>query len=136
MQDVRQVVVLSGGTVTLKAWGANVADGYLLDLLRFTALIGAWAESGLTAQDASEFETGELEQPRILEVFDRLAVASALTPLPRPLSYRDLLTLAGAMWALNDEELQEAAGKLTALTSRARHRINRIQASQGRPTGP
>ena len=143
MQHVRQVVTLSGGSVTLKAWGANVADGHLLDLLTFTALIGGWAQAGLTAGDTPTFDTGELEQPRLLTVFDRLAEASALTPLPRPLSYRDLLTLAGAMWELNDVE--DAAGKLMALTSRAQHRMDRIRqmekhrqapASQGHPTPP
>lgn len=122
---VRQTVHLSGGAVTLRAWGAHVADGYLLDLLTLTATLGVLRD------EWQEWRRGDVERP-VWAAFWRLVHASLDgCTLPERVTWGDRLALLDAMWQLND--LEAAEGKLTALTQRARRMLARL--SQGQTSG-
>ena len=45
MFPIRQTVTLTGGSVTLHAWGADVADAHLFDLLTFTSTLSVIREN-------------------------------------------------------------------------------------------
>ncbi|WP_027459264.1 hypothetical protein [Deinococcus murrayi] len=124
MHPIRQLVQLSGGTVTLRAWGAHVADAHLLDLLTLTVTLGQMREGW------HEWRRGDVE-PGVWAAFWRLVHASLDgCPLPERLTWGDRLALLAAMWDLND--LEDADPKLTALTRRAQRMLTRL--SQGRAT--
>ncbi|WP_019585221.1 hypothetical protein [Deinococcus apachensis] len=126
MLPIRQTVRLSDGTVVLHAWGADVADALLTDLLTLTLTLGALRD------EWQAFTRGDIED-RVWAAFWRLVQASLKgAPLPRPLTWADRLALLDAMWHLNDEEASQ--GKLTALVSRAQRLLHR--ASQGHLTTP
>ncbi|MFK7601888.1 hypothetical protein ACI3L1_06715 [Deinococcus sp. SM5_A1] len=123
---IRQNVRLSGGTVTLRAWSCSVADSYLSDMLTLTVTLGTLRD------EWHAFKRGDLE-PGVWASFWRLVHASleAGSALPQPLNWNDHLELLTAMWELNDVE--EAAGKLMALTQRSARLLTRIQ---GQTTAP
>lgn len=124
MHPIRQLVQLSRGTVTLRAWGAHVADAYLLDLLTVTATLGQLREAW------HEFRRGDVEAP-VWAAFWRLVHASLDgCALPEQLNWRDRLALLSAMWDLND--LGDADPKLTALVRRSQRLLTRL--SQGQAT--
>lgn len=122
---IRKTVQLSGGAVTLRAWPATVADAHLLDLLTLCATLGQMRE------EWQEFTPGDVE-PQLWPAFWRLAEASleAGSRYPAPLSWLDCLTVLNAMWELND--MEEAEGKLKALSSRAVRLLKRTREAQGR----
>lgn len=126
LYPIRKNVRLSGGTVTLRAWPATVADAHLSDLLTLTVTLGALRD------EWQAFHRGDLE-PGVWAAFWRLVHASleAGSALPRPLTWNDRLELLTAMWELNDVE--ETAGKLMALTQRSAQLLTRIQ---GQTTPP
>ncbi|MDR6753422.1 hypothetical protein [Deinococcus soli (ex Cha et al. 2016)] len=130
MLPVRRVVVLSQGTVTLFAWGADVADGHLHDLLIFTSTLGELRD------DWGAMETSDVE-PRVWSGFWRLVRASLRGQELPETNWNDRIALAAAMWELND--LEAAQGKLTALIERADRRSLRLyqmQLEQGHKTTP
>lgn len=126
---VRDTIQLSGGSVTLRAWPATLADAHLMDLLTLTATL-------THLQDQWEdYQRRDIEPP-IWAAYWRLVHAS-LEPgstLPERLTWRDRLALLTAMWELNS--LEDAEGKLTALRSHATRLMARIQSAQGRTTPP
>lgn len=120
MLQLSQHVTLSGGTVTLRAWGAHVADGLLIDLFTVTSTLGAmrdhWAEFGRV--DA---------QRTVWAAFRRLVEASLDgCSLPPTLTWNDRLLLLEGMWELNDLEVSEK--RLAGLTKRAQQMHRRRQA--------
>ena len=125
MLPIRQSIRHSAGSVTLRAWPETVAEAHLADLLTFTATLGALRE------DWHEFAREDMESG-VWAAFWRLVQASLErgAALPRPLTWDDRLTLLTAMWDLNS--LEDAEGKLTALTQRAARMVARL--SQGLPT--
>ncbi|MCD0175208.1 hypothetical protein IHN32_04500 [Deinococcus sp. 14RED07] len=130
MLPVRRVVVLSQGTVTLFAWGADVADGHLHDLLIFTGTLGELRD------DWGAMETGDVES-RVWGSFWRLVRASLRGQELPETNWHDRMALTSVMWDLND--LEAAQGKLTALIERADRRSLRLyqmQLEQGRKTTP
>ncbi len=130
MLPVRRVVVLSQGTVTLFAWGADVADGHLHDLLIFTSTLGELRD------DWGVMETSDVE-PRVWGGFWRLVRASLRGQELPETDWNDRIALAAAMWELND--LEAAQGKLAALIERADRRSLRLyqmQLEQGHKTTP
>ena len=121
---IRQTVTLSGGNVTLRAWGARVADAYLSDLLTLSVTLGAMREQW------HELRPGDLE-PVIWEAFWRLTQAS-LEPgcvLPGPLTWHDCLTVLEALFDLNDVE--EAEKKAQALSGRVTRLLERARQARG-----
>lgn len=123
---VRQLVRLSSGTVTLRAWGAHVADAHLLDLLMFTATLGQMREQW------HEYRRDDVEPP-VWGAFWRLVHASLDgCTLPEPLTWNDRLALLEAMWSLND--LEDADPKLIALTRRAQRMLARLSQGQTTPS--
>lgn len=129
MLPIRDIVDLSGGSVTLRAWGAHVADAYLIDLLKITATLAALREHW------HEFRREDIEQD-LWPAYWRLVQASLDgCTLPRNLNWNDRLLLLDAMWQLNDVEASE--GKLKALEQRAALRLARVtQLVQGSMTPP
>lgn len=126
MLPVRKTVTLSGGSVVLHAWGADVADALITDLLTLTLTLS------LLREEWHAFTRGDVE-PLVWASFWRLVQASlGRAPLPRPLTWNDRLALLDAMFELNDVEAAE--GKLTALTRRARRMLERL--SRAHPTPP
>ncbi|GGR68231.1 hypothetical protein GCM10008959_32900 [Deinococcus seoulensis] len=126
MFPVRQTVTLTGGSVTLHAWGADVADAHLFDLLTFTSTFALIREhwEDIARQDV---------QPEMWAAFWRLTRASLRgQELPQPLTWADRLALLTAMWDLNDPP--ELEGKLDALSRRAGSRL--AQLTRGHPTPP
>ena len=118
---IRQNVRLSGGTVTLRAWPATVADAHLSDLLTLTVTLGTLRD------EWANFQRGDLE-PGVWAAFWQLAHASleAGSALPRPLTWNDRLELLTSMWELNDVEASEK--RLAGLTARAHQALRRRQA--------
>ncbi|WP_291428504.1 hypothetical protein [Deinococcus sp.] len=126
MFPIRQTVTLTGGSVTLHAWGAEVADAHLFDLLTFTSTFA------LVRENWEEIDRQDV-QPEAWGTFWRLAHASLRgQELPRPVTWADRLTLLTAMWDLNDPP--ELESKLDALSRRASSRL--AQLTQGHPTTP
>lgn len=126
MLPIRQTVMLRSGAVTLQAWGARAVDSHLLDLLTLTMTLGTLRD------DWQEFSRADVE-PGIWAAFWRLLNASLLTPQRFPdLGWDDRLTLLNAMWQLNDVE--EAEGKLNAVTSRADRVLARLTPSPAQTT--
>lgn len=123
---VRKNVRLSAGTVTLRAWGATVADSYLSDLLTLTVTLGALRD------ELPALKRGDLE-PNVWASFWRLARASLElgSELPQPMNWNDRLLILETLFELNDVE--ETAGKLVALTQRSARLLTRIQ---GQTTPP
>lgn len=120
LSPIRLTVRLSGGTVTLRAWGAHVADAYLTDLLTLTATLA------LLREQWHEYVPGDME-PRVWSAYWRLVNASLDgCTLPAELTWNDRLDLLQGMMQLNDLELAE--GKLNALASRAVRSLERRQA--------
>lgn len=116
---IRATVRLSSGTVTLRAWGAHVADAYLTDLLTLTATLG------LMREQWHEYRRGDME-PQVWAAYWRLVHASLDDcTLPERLTWADRLDLLGTLFDLNDLDL--SAGKLTALTTRAANSLTRRQ---------
>lgn len=128
--NLRQVVRLSGGSVVLEAWGDDVADAYLLDLLTLTATLSAVREHWASYERADL--TAQAWGP-----FWRLVQAS-LPPgmtLPRPITWKDRLTLLEAMHELN--ALDEAEGKLKASAQKGQATLALLKATvKPNPTGP
>lgn len=119
MLPIRETVTLSTGTVTLRAWGANVADAYLIDLLKISATLAALREHW------QDFRREDIEHD-LWPAYWRLVQASLDgCTLPRNLSWNDRLLLLDAMWSLNDVEAGE--GKLNALSRQAETRLRRVQ---------
>lgn len=129
MLPIREIVDLSTGAVTLRAWGANVADAHLIDLLKITATLAALREHW------QDFRREDIER-ELWPAYWRLVQASLDDcTLPRNLSWNDRLLLLDAMWQLNDVEASE--GKLKALEQRAALRLARVtQLVQGSMTPP
>lgn len=126
MFPIRQTVTLTGGSVTLHAWGADVADAHLFDLLTFTSTLSIIRENW---EDIDRRDV----QPEVWGTFWRLINASLRgQELPRPVTWADRLTLLAALWDLNDP--QELESKLDALSRRAGNRL--AQLTQGHPTPP
>ena len=126
---VRDTIQLSGGSVTLRAWPATLADAHLMDLLTLTATL-------THLQDQWEDYQRQDIEPSIWAAYWRLVHAS-LEPgstLPKWVTWRDRLALLTSMWELNS--LEDAEGKLTALRSHATRLTARIQSAQGRTTPP
>lgn len=111
MIPVRQHLLLSEGSVTLKAWGADTIDARLTDLLTLTATLG------LMREQWQEFRRQDVE-PDVWASFWRLVQASLHDcTLPPRLTWDDRLTLIESMWSLN--HMEAAEGKLTAISGRA-----------------
>ncbi|GGI75328.1 hypothetical protein [Deinococcus wulumuqiensis] len=127
MLPIREIVDLSTGAVTLRAWGAHVADAYLIDLLKITATLAALREHW------QDFRREDIER-ELWPAYWRLVQASLDgCTLPRNLNWHDRLLLLDAMWQLNDIEASE--GKLKALEQRAAQRLARVtQLVQGQLT--
>lgn len=127
MLPIREIVDLSTGAVTLRAWGANVADAHLIDLLKITATLAALREHW------QDFRREDIER-ELWPAYWRLVQASLDgCTLPRNLNWNDRLLLLDAMWQLNDVEASE--GKLMALEQRAAQRLARVtQLLQGQLT--
>lgn len=120
LPPIRATVRLSSGTVTLRAWGAHVADAYLTDLLTLTATLG------LMREQWHDYRRGDME-PQVWAAYWRLVHASLDDcTLPDRLTWNDRLDLLQALMNLNDLELAE--GKLNALVSRAARSLERRQA--------
>ena len=104
-------VPLRRGTVVLREWSMQTVDAHLRDILNFSDIVGPLRD------DWTDFRPGDLEED-LWESFWRLVRASLVegSELPVRITWLDRLTLAEAMWALND--LDEAAGKRKALTER------------------
>lgn len=121
LKPIRQTVTLTGGSVTLRAWGADVADGHLWELLTFSATLAGAREEWhtLTRQD---IDAGAWS------AFWRLVHLSLVdgSKLPERLTWGDRLSLLDALWQLNDVE--GAEGKLTALSQRTKSLLTRMQA--------
>lgn len=132
MLPIRQTVALSGGHVTLQAWGANVADGYLIDLLGLIATLGeirAQIQADDPAYSWEDLRRSDVER-NVWAAFWRLVHASLDhgSTLPARLSWADRLTLLDAMYELNDLEATE--GKWTGLMNRATRTLQRMQERQ------
>ena len=126
MFPIRQTVTLTGGSVTLHAWGADMADAHLFDLLTFTSTLSIIRENW---EDIDRRDV----QPEVWGTFWRLINASLRgQELPRPVTWADRLTLLATLWDLNDP--QELESKLDALSRRASNRL--AQLTQGHPTPP
>lgn len=126
LAPIRQTVTLSGGSVTLRAWGVHVCDALLLDLLTLTATLGVLRD------EWHEWRRGDVERP-VWAAFWRLVHASLDgCTLPERVTWGDRLALLDAMWQLND--LEAAEGKLTALTQRARRMLARLSQGQTTPS--
>lgn len=122
MLNLSQSVRLSGGSVTLRAWGAHVADAYLLDLLTVTATLGAMRE------EWAAFRRQDIEQA-VWGPYWRLVHASLDDcTLPASVTWGDRLLLLDAMWQLNDQEENEK--RLLGLTQRASAATLRRQAQR------
>ena len=118
MLPIREIVDLSTGAVTLRAWGANVADAHLIDLLKITATLAALREHW------QDFRREDIER-ELWPAYWRLVQASLDgCTLPGNLNWNDRLLLLDAMWQLNDVEASE--GKLMALEQRAAQRLARV----------
>lgn len=116
---IRRTVPLSAGTVSLRAWGAHVADAYLHDLLMLSATLG------LIREQWPQYRRQDLDAG-VWGGFWRLVQASLDgSTLPRPLTWDDRLLLLDALWELND--LEAAEGKLQALNRRVQQRMARLQ---------
>jgi hypothetical protein len=134
MLPIRQHVLLSGGSVTLKAWGADTIDARLTDLLTLTATLG------LMREQWQEFKRGDVE-PEVWASFWRLVAASLHDcTLPQRLTWDDRLTLLTTLWELN--HMEAAEGKLNAISARAARLMAKFQgqmtistASSSAPSG-
>lgn len=124
LTPIRQAVVLTGGSVTLHAWGADAIEAHTLDLLTVTATLGAMRE------DWASFARLDAE-PAVWASFWRLVRASMRgASLPARLVWGDRLLLLEALWALNDVEDTEK--KVSALTQKAAALLAHL--SRGRMT--
>ena len=120
MFQLSQHITLSGGTVTLRAWGAHVAEGLLIDLFAVTSTLGAMRDHW------AEFEKLNTQRT-VWSSFRRLVEASLDDcPLPSELTWNDRLLLLDSMWELNDVETSEK--RLAGLTRRAQQMHQRRQA--------
>lgn len=120
MISLSRHVTLSGGTVTLRAWGAHVADGLLTDLFMITGTLGAMRDNW------AEFQRVDVQRT-IWTAFWRLVQASLDgSELPAEINWNDRLLLLEAMWELNDVEASEK--RLAGLTARAHQALRRRQA--------
>jgi hypothetical protein len=120
MLPVRMNVNLSGGSVTLTAWGAEVLDSRLRDLALLTEAFTPEMRSAW-----GQFKAGDIEA-HLWPAFWRLA-NSALPKgetWPARLSWTDRLTVLNALWELND--LEEAEVKLKALAVRQAALMKRL----------
>ena len=128
MQQISLTVPLSGGSVTLRAWGAHVTDALLLDLITVTATLGE-----LRAGGWEEARPADVQRP-VWGAFFRLVTHSLDGMVLPHTTFTERMTLLEAMWVLND--LEAAEGKLAALTLRATRQMERLSArlSQGQPT--
>ena len=120
MLQLSQHVTLSGGTVTLRAWGAHVADGLLIDLFMITGTLGVMRENW------AEFQRVDAQRT-VWAAFWRLVRASLDgCELPAEINWNDRLLLLEALWELNDVEASEK--RLAGLTARAHQALRRRQA--------
>lgn len=120
MLPIRMNINLSGGSVTLTAWGADVLDSRLRDLALLTE-----AFTPEMRVHWQEFKQGDVEA-HLWPAFWRLA-NSALPQgetWPSKLSWTDRLVVLDALWELND--LEVAAGKLKALAERQASLMKRL----------
>lgn len=130
MLPIRTTLQLSRGSVTLRAWGADVADAHLIDLMTLTATLGT------LRAEWEEFRATDIQQD-IWAAFWRL-VDAAVEPgsrMPR-LSWGDRLIVLQALYDLNPlEEADENLGKLLALAEQTAAQMTRLN-RQGLPTSP
>lgn len=121
LTPIRQTVTLTGGAVTLRAWGADVADGHLWELLTFSATLAGAREEWHTLS-RQDIDAGAWA------AFWRLVHLSLVdgSKLPDKLTWNDRLKLLDALWTLNDVE--DAEGKVQALSQRTKSLLQRMQA--------
>lgn len=128
MKPIRVVVQLSSGTVTLQAWGEDVAEMHAVDILRISSTLLHAAE------EWEEYERGDIDA-RLWASFWRVVNASLYRcDLPRPVSWGDRLTLLLALMDLNDMGEPDDP-KWIALRERTLREIAR-QLPQGLTTAP
>lgn len=127
MLPIRLVVPLEHGSVTLKAWGAHVADAHLLDLMKVGTVLATLRDTW------TEFRPCDLEE-HVWPSFWALVKASLDDcTLPPDLTWNDRLLLLEAMWELNGVE--ESEGKLKALNLKVSAALMRLsQKIQGQMT--